>query len=92
MGVIEDVRTALQDFVAPELRALSARLDALEKRMDSLEQHMDERFKASEKHMDERFESLRQQIQLNHMAIMGALDLDRRVRLVEVAVSEKKAG
>jgi hypothetical protein len=31
MGVIEDVRKVLQDFLAPELRAINARLDAMEK-------------------------------------------------------------
>jgi hypothetical protein len=31
MGAIEDTRRVLQDFLAPELRAISARLDALDK-------------------------------------------------------------
>jgi outer membrane murein-binding lipoprotein Lpp len=33
MSVIEDTRRLLQDFLAPELRELSARVDALEERM-----------------------------------------------------------
>lgn len=31
MTVIEDVRHVLQDFISPELRALSVRMDSLEK-------------------------------------------------------------
>ena len=37
MSVIEDTRKLLQDFLAPELRELSARVDALEERMKLLE-------------------------------------------------------
>jgi outer membrane murein-binding lipoprotein Lpp len=35
MSVIEDTRKLLQDFLAPELRELTARVDALEARMDA---------------------------------------------------------
>jgi len=35
MSAIEDTRKLLQDFLAPELRELSARVDALEARMDA---------------------------------------------------------
>jgi hypothetical protein len=37
MSVIEDVRNVLQDFLAPELRAISVRLDVLEKKVDANE-------------------------------------------------------
>ena len=39
MSVVEDVRTVIQDFLAPELRELKARVDALEKRMDDRFEH-----------------------------------------------------
>ena len=35
MSVIEDARKLLQDFLTPELRELTARVDALEARMDA---------------------------------------------------------
>ncbi len=35
MGAIEDFRKVLQDFLAPELRAVNARLDAMEKVMEA---------------------------------------------------------
>ncbi len=47
MSVIEDTRKHLQDFSAPELRELTARVDALEQRMDA-------RFDASERLASER--------------------------------------
>jgi tetrahydromethanopterin S-methyltransferase subunit G len=51
MGAIEDTRKALQDFLAPEMREIKARLDALEKRMD-------ERFDHAEKQAERRQEVL----------------------------------
>ena len=47
MSVIEDTRKLLQDFPAPELRELTARIDALEARMDA-------RFEAAERLASER--------------------------------------
>jgi tetrahydromethanopterin S-methyltransferase subunit G len=43
MSVIEDSRKVLQDFIAPELRAISARLDALEKKTDDNERRAEKR-------------------------------------------------
>lgn len=56
MSVIEDTRKLLQDFLAPELRELSARVEALEERMnmrfDAVEKGVDARFDALEKGFD----------------------------------------
>jgi outer membrane murein-binding lipoprotein Lpp len=45
MGTIEDIRKALQDFLAPELREMTAKIESLEKRMtlhlDALSASMD---------------------------------------------------
>jgi capsule polysaccharide export protein KpsE/RkpR len=60
MGAIEDTRKVLQDFLAPEMRELKARLDALEKRMDERFNQVDERFKAGEQSAD-----------LRHAAVMA---------------------
>jgi hypothetical protein len=48
MGVIEDTRQLMQDFLAPELRELSARVDAVEKGMIAFEKRVDARFNAAE--------------------------------------------
>ncbi len=45
MGVIEEVRQAFQDFLAPELKAMSAKFDAVEARFDALEKVLEARFK-----------------------------------------------
>ena len=55
MSVIEDTRKLLQDFLAPELRELTARVDALEARMDA-------RFDAAERLASERHSQTMQAI------------------------------
>ena len=35
MSVIEDTRKLIQDFLAPELRTITARLDALDAKVDA---------------------------------------------------------
>jgi tetrahydromethanopterin S-methyltransferase subunit G len=51
MSIVDDTRKVLQDFIAPELREIQARLDALEKRMDA-------RFDQSEKIAAARHEAI----------------------------------
>ncbi len=55
MSVIEDTRKVMQDFLAPELRAISARLDSLEKRIDGFDKRFDKIDSRFEK-IDSRFE------------------------------------
>jgi tetrahydromethanopterin S-methyltransferase subunit G len=65
MSVIEDSRKLLQDFIAPELRAISARLDALERRFDLVDRRIDEVDRRAEKRHDELMSAIRQVIDLN---------------------------
>ena len=65
MGAIEDTRKVLQDFLAPELRAISARLDALEKRFESLDRKVDDVDRRAEKRHDEVMAAIRQVIDFN---------------------------
>jgi hypothetical protein len=51
MGAIDDTRKVLQDFLAPEMREIKARLEALEKRMD-------ERFDSVENQAQQRHDAL----------------------------------
>lgn len=44
MGYIEDTRKLMQDFLAPELRAISVRLDALEELVKTNERGTEQRF------------------------------------------------
>jgi len=55
----------MQDFLAPELRAISARLDALEKRYEGLDRKIDEVDRRAKKRHDEVMSALRQVIDLN---------------------------
>ncbi len=52
MGVVEDVRSAVQDFVAPELRELRARIDALEEQQKQFRADVEKRFDGVEKRFD----------------------------------------
>lgn len=61
MGALDDTRKILQDFLAPELRAIAVRLDAVEKRLDRFERQVDERFEKMDKRfeqVDKRFEQM----------------------------------
>ena len=66
MSVIEDTRKVLQDFLAPELRELSARVDALEERMNA-------RFDGFEKSVDARFDSAERLASERHAQSMLAI-------------------
>jgi len=43
MGAIEDSRKVLQDFLAPELREIRARLDVLEKQIEGVDRRAEVR-------------------------------------------------
>lgn len=72
MGAIEDTRRVLQDFLAPELRAISVRLDAVEKRLDGIDrkfEHIDQRFER----VDQKFEEAEQRAEKRHDELMGEM-------------------
>ena len=86
MSVIEDTRKVMQDFLAPELRAISARLDALEqrfgvvdKRFDSVDKRIDgvdKRFDRVDKRFDAvdgRFDEVERKAEKRHDQIMAAI-------------------
>ncbi len=52
MGAIEDTRKVLQDFLAPELRAIAVRIDALEKRLEGVDRKIDDVDRRAEKRHD----------------------------------------
>jgi hypothetical protein len=63
MSVVEDIRTVVQDFLAPELRELKSRVEALEKRMDDRFKHVDDRFEHAERTAQARHEQVMHAIQ-----------------------------
>jgi tetrahydromethanopterin S-methyltransferase subunit G len=76
MSVVEDVRTVVQDFLAPELRELKARVDALEKRMDDRFNQMADRFGQIDSRfgqVDSRFNQMEKNAQARHEQVMFAI-------------------
>lgn len=84
MGNIEDVRKVVQDFVAPDLKALGVRLEALEKEMKERFVHADklelERFAHAEKmnqerlaHVTDRFASVEKLIAAGQQTMMNTI-------------------
>jgi len=49
MSVIEDIRQVWQDFISPELRALSGKVENLEKRLDTFERSVETRLTNQDK-------------------------------------------
>lgn len=68
MSTVEDLRKVLQDFLAPELRTINARLEALEKVMTA-------KFES----VDTKLDFLHKEIQ----GINEKLELDRRLTKLE---------
>lgn len=76
MGNVEDVRKLLQDLVAPDLKALSARLD-------SLEQRVARGFVQSEEVAKARHETVLATIAASNAQVMGALEMEKRLTRLE---------
>lgn len=86
MSTVEDIRKVLQDFIAPELRTLSARFDVVDAKIESLAREMSTRFES----VDVKFDFLAKEIQ----GISDKLDLDRRLTKLEsqqVSIAAKTA-
>jgi uncharacterized protein YicC (UPF0701 family) len=90
MSAIEDVRQVLQDFIAPELRAMNTRLDSIKSRfdtrLDAIENRLDTRLGAADRRIDAvitimntRFDSLSTEVG----QIKDMLDIDRRLTRLE---------
>jgi hypothetical protein len=94
MGTIEDIRKALQDFLAPELRANTAKIESLEKQMtakiESLEKRMTLHLDALSASMDAFRAEMRTEFAL--LRSNSQLDVARQVAPLSerVAVLEAK--
>ena len=64
MSVVEDVRQVVQDFLAPELRALLTRMDALEKVMEARFETVDAKLAALDQKFDLKFATADQKFDL----------------------------
>jgi conjugal transfer/entry exclusion protein len=73
MGLIEEGRQLVQDFVAPEIRALEVRIDAIEKKVDELEAKMEKRFDAVDSRFDRVQAAIDARLDRNHNQVMDTL-------------------
>jgi len=69
MSVVEDVRQVIQDFLAPELRAIVARLDAQDKVADARYKEQQIIAEARQKEVDSRFNEVAVRLQSLHEII-----------------------
>ena len=82
MSVVEEMRQVLQDFLAPELREIRARMDSIDKRLDS----MDKRFDAQDKRIDtiENANGVRYQAIIQRLEqIQQSFAFDKRISILE---------
>jgi tetrahydromethanopterin S-methyltransferase subunit G len=81
MGMIEEGRQLIQDFVTPEIRSLDTRLSAIEKRVDLLDARVEKRFDS----VDKRFESLESKIDRNQA------HLETKIEKLEAKIDRNQA-
>jgi predicted nucleic acid-binding Zn-ribbon protein len=62
MNVYEEVKKALQDIVAPELKALQGEIKALNTEIKRLDEKIDFHYKNLDEKIDQRFDSLRNEL------------------------------
>ena len=87
MSVVEDVRQVIQDFLAPELRALTARIEALEVKMDSRFEALNARISATGGTI---LAATSKSCLRNWRAWKGQLSLDYRVKKLEQAQEDAR--
>ena len=93
MGNVEDLRKVIQDFVAPDLKALSARFDGLEKTMNARFDAVDARFDAAEKRVDARFDAAEKRVEERFDAAEKRTDLklELLIKTVEAFRAEMRS-
>jgi hypothetical protein len=69
MGFIEESHQLIQDFVAPEIRAIEVRIDAVEKKVNELEARMEKRFDT----VDKRFDAVDAKMDKNQNQLLDTL-------------------
>lgn len=82
--MIEETRQVLQDFIAPELRTIDARLNAVESRISALEAEL------KKNHAE-----LRAELHKNHEEVLAAISTKNQIHALELRLAvieaEKKS-
>jgi flagellar capping protein FliD len=82
MGVIEETRQVIQDFIAPELREIRGQLTGMEKRLESMDKRLDSQDKRQELHEEAiraRFDNIIQRLE----TIQQSFAFDKRISSLE---------
>ena len=82
MGVIEETRQVIQDFIAPELREIRGQLTGMEKRLESMDKRLDSQDKRQELHEEAiraRFDNIIQRLK----TIQQPFAFDKRISSLE---------
>ena len=66
MGVVEETRQVLQDFLAPELREIRGALSAIDKRLESMDKRLDSQ--------DKRLDTIEDANRARHEGIIQRLE------------------
>jgi len=66
MGVVEETRQVVQDFIAPELREMRGILGGIDKRLDSMDKRLDS--------VDKRLDSQDKRLGLHEEAVRARFD------------------
>jgi peptidoglycan hydrolase CwlO-like protein len=74
MGVYEEVKQALQDIVAPELKALQVEIRRLDEKIDSLDGKLSTRMDSLDKSLNARMDSLDYKIDSLDKSLNGRID------------------
>jgi hypothetical protein len=91
MGVVEDSRKIIQDFLAPELRAVGVRLDAVEKQLASLETSINRQFASLESGFNRQLSSLETNMNRQFQDLRTAFEFDKRLSRIEEELAGKKS-
>ncbi|MFT4113705.1 hypothetical protein [Silvibacterium sp.] len=93
--MIEETWQVIQDFLAPELRAVSVRIETMERRLDGRIDGLGQRVEALEhrvdsleRRMDDRFSSLEVLILRQFQELKTSMEVDRRLSALENKFSE----
>jgi flagellar capping protein FliD len=66
MGVVEETRQVVQDFLAPELREMRGHLGGIEKRLESMDRRLDSQ--------DKRLDTIEEANRARHESIIQRLE------------------
>ncbi len=80
MGVYEEVKQALQDIVAPELRALQVEIKRLDEKIDSGMQRLDEKIDSGIQRLDAKIDSKHNEIVSEIKRLDEKIDIAIQIR------------